>query len=143
MAIAIAMSVLVAAYVMGLLLLLPVHSMPTSLSVSTTMSMSTMANNSSSEKYFALCLIVKATQPYEHYDIREFVDYHLKIGTSVIYMFDDNSPTPFNSTLRDHIDTGAVYYTFIGRYKWYLIKVLCLYFIIYFVVLTPVYLSLL
>ena len=66
------------------------------------------------DNYFALCLIVKATRPYEHYDIREFVEYHIKIGTSVIYMFDDNSPTPFNITLQDYITLGAVHYTYIG-----------------------------
>lgn len=72
------------------------------------------SESTTTDKYFALCLIVKATREYELFDIREFVDYHLKIGTSVIYMFDDNSPTPFNITLLDHIRTGAVHYTFIG-----------------------------
>ena len=64
--------------------------------------------------YFSLCLMAKATQSYEHYDIREFIEYHLRLGTSVIYIYDDNSPVPFNVTLQDYIKTGAVYYTFIG-----------------------------
>ena len=78
-------------------------------------SASAVDSSFSSEKYFALCLMAKATRQYEHYDIKEFVDYHLKIGTSVIYLFDDGSPVPFNGTIREHIDSGAVHYTFIGQ----------------------------
>jgi len=52
----------------------------------------------------AICCIVKD----EHYYLPEWIEYHLKIGVSRFYMYDNESKIPVATTLSDYIDKGIV-----------------------------------
>jgi hypothetical protein len=58
--------------------------------------------------YFAVCVVARA----EHLDIVEWVEYHLRMGASKIYLFDDKSSPPMFTVLKEYIERGDVEYQF-------------------------------
>ncbi len=58
-----------------------------------------------SNDYFAMCLIVKADS-----NIREWVEYHHRLGCSKFYIFENNSSMLIEPLLQDYIAAGIVQY---------------------------------
>ena len=56
--------------------------------------------------YVAICTVVKDA----HRDIREWVEYHLWIGVSTLYIWDDGSDPPMWPLIADYIASGRVVY---------------------------------
>jgi hypothetical protein len=56
---------------------------------------------------FAICAVAKDY----HKDIREWLEYHKRMGTSKVYLFDNNSKKAMNSTILDYINEDFVTYT--------------------------------
>jgi hypothetical protein len=52
----------------------------------------------------AICCIVKHEDPY----LPEWIDYHLEIGVSRFYIYDNESTIPVTTTLKDYIDRDIV-----------------------------------
>jgi hypothetical protein len=63
--------------------------------------------------YFAVCVVAKA----EHLDVDEWVEYHLRMGASKIYLFDHNSHPPMFTVLSDYIQNGEVEYQLIQDHE--------------------------
>lgn len=58
--------------------------------------------------YVSICLITKNSNEY----IREWVDYHIKIGVEHFYIYDDQSNIPLKTILQDYIESGIVTYEY-------------------------------
>ena len=59
------------------------------------------------DQYLAICLVVK----HQNEDLREWVDYHVFMGVSKFYVFDDGGETDSAAgVLQDYIDSGLVYH---------------------------------
>ena len=54
------------------------------------------------QAYLAVCLGVKD----QHLDLREWIEYHQRLGVGKFYIFDDNSSVPVSEELQDLIKEG-------------------------------------
>ncbi|RYF92577.1 MAG: hypothetical protein EOO00_07110 [Chitinophagaceae bacterium] len=61
----------------------------------------------------AICCIAKNE---EHY-LAEWIEYHLKIGVTRFYIYDNESPVPITTTLASYIDRGIAKVEFIAGKK--------------------------
>lgn len=65
----------------------------------------------SAASYFAICTVAKD----QHADIREWAEYHHKMGAGKIYIFDNLSKSPMLDEIHDFVEAGFVEYTYIHR----------------------------
>ncbi|KAK9824237.1 hypothetical protein WJX72_008861 [[Myrmecia] bisecta] len=60
-----------------------------------------------------MCLAVKD----QHADIREWIEYHQRIGVSKFYIFDNNSSSPMISEFAELVESGLVTYHFLQTFQ--------------------------
>eukprot|EP00891_Asterochloris_glomerata_P005717 jgi/Astpho2/5717/e_gw1.00079.119.1_t len=65
------------------------------------------------EQYLALCLAAKD----QHLDLREWLDHHLALGVSKIYLFDDHSDPPMLPAVTSYVEAGLVNYHYVQHFS--------------------------
>ena len=55
------------------------------------------------EAYLSMCLVTRD----QNEDLREWIEYHMRLGAGKFYVFDDNSKEPVIHKILDLIDAGA------------------------------------
>ncbi|RMZ53814.1 hypothetical protein APUTEX25_003953, partial [Auxenochlorella protothecoides] len=63
------------------------------------------------QEYVAICAATKDAGP----DVREWADYHLRLGVARIYLFDTDNPEPVEPDIADFINQGRVEYYYLPR----------------------------
>jgi len=63
--------------------------------------------------FLSVCAVVKD----QELDLREWVDYHYKMGVNKFYIFDDNSTKPLINFIMDYVRADIVEYRYMSKPK--------------------------